>query len=112
LPDVKIDREAMVETWNAILPFLTTLPFTEKKSDDLRYAFDNPNYSWGDGSILHAMIRSHMPRRIVEVGCGWSSACILDTVKRYCDSTRLTFIDPNPGLLHTLIGKPSWTTKS
>jgi len=104
LPDVKIDREAMVERWNAMLPFLTTNPFPEKRSDKFRYAFDNPSYSWGDASILHAMIRQHMPRRIVEIGCGWSSACILDTVERHCDSTRLTFIDPYPALLHTLVG--------
>lgn len=105
LSDVKINTEAMVETWNAMLPFLTTLPFPEKKSDEFRYAFDNPSYSWGDASILHAMIRRHLPHRIVEIGCGWSSACILDTVERHCNSTRLTFVDPNPGLLHTFIGR-------
>lgn len=105
LPDVKIEREAMIETWKEMLPFLTTIPFPETKSADLRYAFDNPNYSWGDGSILHAVIRRQTPRRIIEIGCGWSSACILDTVERYCDSTRLTFIDPNPGLLHTLLDR-------
>jgi predicted O-methyltransferase YrrM len=105
LPDVKINREAMVDTWNAMLPFLTTLAFPEKTSEEFRYAFDNPSYSWGDASILHAMIRRQMPRRIVEIGCGWSSACIVDTVERHCNSTRLTFVDPYPGLLHTLIGK-------
>jgi predicted O-methyltransferase YrrM len=105
LPDVNVGQEAMVETWKFMLPLLTTAPFPERKSAEFRYAFDNPNYSWGDGGILYATIRRNMPRRIVEIGCGWSSACILDTVERYCGSTRLTFVDPNPALLHTVIGK-------
>ena len=96
----------MIEKWNSLLPFLNNIPFSQFKASGFRYAFDNPSYSWGDGSILYAMLRSQQPRRLVEVGCGWTSACALDTAERYFDSEcEFTFVDPYPQLLSSLIGK-------
>jgi len=106
VPGVALDRRAMVETWHTLLPYLREMPFADGKTPPLRYQFDNPAYGPGDGSVLHAMIRQHRPRRIVEVGSGWSSACTMDTVERYLDRPcELTFIEPHPALLHSLIGK-------
>ena len=104
VPGIALDRAEMVATWRALLPFLGSIPFTAEKSSGLRYAFVNPHYSWGDGSILHAMLRHLRPKRLIEIGSGWSSACTLDTVERYLDGNcELTFIDPHPELLHSLI---------
>jgi predicted O-methyltransferase YrrM len=76
------------------------------KGSKYRYAFDNPAYSWGDGSGLHAMLRHHRPKRIIEIGSGWSSACMVDTVEHYLDGAcSLTFVEPNPALVRELIGK-------
>jgi hypothetical protein len=106
IPGVMIDRAEMVQTWHRLLPFLTTVPFHESKKPPFRYAFDNPTYSWGDGSILHAMIRCHRPKRIIEIGSGWSSACTVDTVEQYLhNDCELTFIEPYPTLLLDLIGE-------
>jgi hypothetical protein len=106
LDGIRIDREKMIEKWNNLLLFLNNIPFSQFKASGFRYAFENPAYSWGDGSILYAMLRSHQPRRVIEVGSGWSSACALDTVgtyfKRECE---FTFVDPYPQLLISLIGK-------
>ncbi len=33
----------------------------------------NPNFSVVDGAILHSMIRHHRPKKIVEIGSGWST---------------------------------------
>ncbi len=105
LPGIALDRDAMVATWNALLPFMVSIPFSAHKDPAWRYAFENENYSWGDGTMLHAMLRWRRPRRLVEVGCGWSSACTLDTVERYlgnaCD---ITFIEPFPALLRNTLG--------
>ena len=106
VPGIVIDRSQMVQTWHSLLPFLTTIPFHDSQKPPFRYAFDNPAYAWGDGSILHVMIRHHRPKRIIEIGSGWSSACTLDTVQEYlnneCD---LTFVEPYPTLLLELIGE-------
>jgi hypothetical protein len=105
LNGIKIERGEMIEKWKSLLPFLDSIPFSEFKSSSFRYAFGNPYYSWGDGSIFYAMLRSHQPRRVIEVGSGWSSACALDTADRYVNSEcEFTFVDPYPQLLISLIG--------
>ena len=43
------------------------------------------------------------PRRIVEVGSGFSSAVMLDTLERVEGSAALTFIEPHPDRLYSLL---------
>jgi hypothetical protein len=105
LPGIALDRTEMIRTWQRLLPFLVSVPFMAAKSAGLRYYFDNPGYSWGDGSTLHAMLRFHRPKRLIEIGSGWSSACTLDTVDHYLEGAcDLTFIDPYPQLLRDILG--------
>src|SRR5690606_38963391 len=70
---------------------------------DRRYWLDNPAYAHGDGVVLHAMLRHLRPARIVEVGSGYSSALILDTVDRWLPDTELTFVEPHPELVEGLL---------
>jgi hypothetical protein len=105
LPGIALSRSEMRDLWQVLLPYLTSAPFSNERLDGLRYYYDNPAYSFGDGSVLHAMLRHFQPKHFVEVGCGWSSACTIDTVLSYFETPcRLTFIDPHPQLLNTLIG--------
>jgi hypothetical protein len=105
VPEVSIDRSAMVRKWNALVPFMNSAPFRETPTDGLRYGYENDFYSFGDASILHGMLRFHRPKKIIEIGCGYSSACTLDTVDRYLDGNcQLTFIEPFPQRLLDLIG--------
>ena len=106
VPGINIDREQMVRTWHKLLPFMRSAPFGENPGSGLRYGFVNPAYSWGDASVLHAMLRMNHPKKVIEIGSGWSSACTIDTVESYlsgdCD---LTFIEPYPQLLKELLGE-------
>jgi len=108
LPGIALDQVRLVEEWQSLLPYLTTAPFPASKNPQFRYCFENPAYSWGDGSILHAMLRKYRPKRLIEVGSGWSSACIFDTVEQFLSGNcELTFIEPYPELLRELLGKAS-----
>jgi hypothetical protein len=50
------------------------------------------------------MLLKHRPRRVVEIGSGYSSACAMDTVFGRRDMpTQLTFIEPYPDLLFSLM---------
>jgi hypothetical protein len=101
---IVINRNEMVKAWYDLIPFFTTSPFSANQTPPLRYHFENPFYSWGDGSMLHAMLRHFCPRRVVEIGCGWSSACMLDTIGKYLGGNcRVTFIEPFPQRLRELI---------
>lgn len=88
------------------------MPFTADKTEGLRFYFDNPMYSYGDAISLYSMIRHLKPRRIVEIGSGFSSAVILDTNERFFDSKiETTFIEPyNERLLSLLTEKDKATS--
>jgi hypothetical protein len=105
LPSVRIDHEELLRGWDRLLPFLRSAPFQAERVGPYRYAYDNANYCWGDGSVLHAMLRLYRPKKLIEIGSGWSSACTIDTVQHYLDGAcELTFVEPHPGLLRDLIG--------
>ena len=105
LPDLRIERDVLLETWRQMLPSFREMPFTAEPQDGYRYFFNNHSYSWADGSVLHAMIRFLKPETIIEVGSGNSSACALDTVDRFLGGrSGIRFIEPNPDLLKGLMG--------
>ncbi|MGH9656397.1 MAG: class I SAM-dependent methyltransferase [Bryobacteraceae bacterium] len=93
----------MIETWDRLLPFLIDVPFGSVSERGFHFGFENPAYSWGDASVLHAMIRLYRPARFIEIGSGWSSACTVDTVLHYLTGCDLTLIEPHAELLRNLL---------
>ncbi len=81
------------------------LDLVEHEDDrgDRRYWLDNFAYAYGDGVVLHAMLRHLRPSRIVEVGSGFSSALILDTVDGWLPGTEVSFVEPYPALVEGLL---------
>lgn len=101
---IGIDAAVQLATWEQLLPYLQTQPFGDEKTPGLRYFFNNPAFAHADGAVLHAMLRSQRPRRLVEVGSGYSSACAIDTIDLFLGGeVELTFIEPYPQLLEELI---------
>lgn len=79
-------------------------PFPEKAAPGRRYFLDNPSYGHFDGLMLYCMLRHLSPRRIIEVGSGFSSAAMLDTNELAMDGRmELTFIDPDMTRLRALL---------
>jgi predicted O-methyltransferase YrrM len=84
--------------------FYNEQPFSETPRDAMRYFFDNYWYGRTDALFLYSMIRLVRPRRIVEVGSGFSSAVMLDVNERFMDrSMQLTFIEPESARLRKLL---------
>jgi hypothetical protein len=80
-------------------------PWGREARAGVRYRFDNPNFQEGEALVLLGLMRLARPRRVVEVGSGWSSCAVLDVNDRFLDGTvRCTFIEPYPELLHELVG--------
>ena len=79
-------------------------PFPEQKRDGCRYFFENSAFSYFDAIVLYSMLRYLRPKRVIEVGCGYSSCVFLDTDERFLgNSISLTFIEPYPDLLISLL---------
>jgi len=68
-----------------------------------RYYAHNFAFGIGDAMILHGMLRRCRPTRIVEIGSGYSSALMLDTIERHLPSTQVTFVEPYSDLLRSLL---------
>jgi hypothetical protein len=100
--DVRADVQlALLAEWSR---YYREMPLAAYRRNGERYQFENPAYSYGDGTFLHCMIRHSRPRRIVEVGSGWSSCVMLDTNDAFFDGEiECTFIDPYPETLLSLL---------
>ena len=108
LPGVDLGVDRQWALYDQLRPLLRDIEFpldrTAAESAGRRYFSDNPAFADGDGSTLEAMLRHARPRRVVELGCGYSSACLLDTRERHLGlDVRITFVDPYPQLLESLI---------
>jgi len=101
---IDLNPIGQLQKWKKLSGFLPTTPFPLDRNDEFRYFFNNYSFGIGDASIYSAMLRLHKPKKIIEVGSGHSSACALDTIDRFLDnSTKITFIEPYPDLLHSLL---------
>jgi len=104
LPAVDLNEEEQMQLFDVFKEYYKELPFKDEKTDGLRYYFNNPSYSYSDAICLYAMIRHVKPKRLIEIGSGYSSCVTLDTNETFFDnSIACTFIDPYPELLLSLI---------
>jgi predicted O-methyltransferase YrrM len=62
-----------------------------------RFFSNNPQFGWLDARALFVMLRHLKPRRIIEVGSGFSSLLMADVNRRFLgNATDITCIEPYP----------------
>jgi predicted O-methyltransferase YrrM len=106
LAGLDLNEAAQRSLLEKLAAYYPEMPFTATKQAGLRYYFENPAYGWSDGILLYCMIRLLQPRKIIEIGSGFSSCMMLDTNDLFCDGTIETaFIEPYPELLESLLRK-------
>lgn len=104
LPGIALNEKRQLQLLEELERFYPEMPFTSHKQDGLRYYFDNPNFRHGEAIVLYGMIRLLRPKRIIEIGSGFSSCVILDTNERFFDGTiSCTFVEPHPRQLLSLL---------
>ncbi len=77
---------------------LSAVKFPEGPTGDPReYHTANPMFSRLDAWMLQAMLRHFRPRRMIEVGCGWSSLVTARVNREHLDgSLHFTCVEPYP----------------
>jgi hypothetical protein len=80
IPGISLNEQQQLFLLNKFKTYYNELPFQPMKKDNLRYHFENPSYSYSDAIFLYCMIRHFKPKRIIEIGSGYSSCVILDTM--------------------------------
>ena len=103
---IDLEMNKQKELVESFSQYYKDLPFSIEKSNKTRYYFENDYYSYTDGIVLYSMIRHFKPKRIIEIGSGFSSAIMLDTNELFFSGEiDLTFIEPYPGRLKSLFTK-------
>jgi predicted O-methyltransferase YrrM len=111
LPGIDTNDAAQREHIERIGDVLGEDDLPDHPQPDRRYYADNVAYGIGDATMLHGMLRLYQPKHIIEIGSGWSSALMLDTIERHLPGTTVTFVDPFTDLLRSLM-RPGDETRS
>ena len=104
LPGIRLNEARQLEVLEEFASFYDEMPFKDEPSEKMRYGFKNPSYSYSDAISLYSMIRRLKPKRIVEVGSGNSSCCMLDTNDLFFNGEiDIRFVEPYPQMLKSLV---------
>ncbi len=102
---IEINGDRQIELLKKFQKYISVIPFGDGfKQNNTRYFFNgNEWYSYGDAIVLFCMINYFKPERLIEVGSGYSSLVTLDTCELLNLKTRITFIEPYPDLILSIL---------
>jgi len=101
---LSLSLEAQLHLAEVFGRYQAGFPWTEQQTSRLRYRLRNDFFPPGDACSLYSMIRHFTPKRIIEVGSGYSSAVMLDTIELYATGkVDVCFIEPFPDRLESLL---------
>ena len=100
---IDIDLSAMVAFWKTHLDIIQSTPFSSTEGAG-RYHYENNAFCHADAIMLRTMLHVLRPKRVIEVGSGYSTACMLDTRDELGgDGFTLICIEPFADLLRSLM---------
>lgn len=104
LPGINLNTNNQREVLDEYIKFYQDLPFPEKQTTGHRYYYENGWFGYSDAIFLYSFLRKHAPKRIIEIGSGFSSAVMLDTIDGFFSQRpEVTFIEPFPDRLNSLL---------
>ena len=79
------------------------VPYSDERGNG-RYFYNNGYYLHSDAIFLYSILRHYKPRRIVEIGAGFSSAAMLDAADALgLSGVNFVFIEPYPDRLKSIL---------
>jgi hypothetical protein len=104
IPGIDLNQDGQLRLLNCLSEYHAGQPFSEHRDGDRRYYFANDFYSFSDGIFYYCLLRHLKPKRVIEIGSGFSSCVLLDTNELFFGSKiQCTFIDPHPERLLELL---------
>ncbi|RZL05590.1 MAG: hypothetical protein EOO89_26090 [Pedobacter sp.] len=97
LQSIDLNETAQLALLEELSGYYNSIEFPVTKQENRRYYFHNDYFSYSDGIFLHSLMRYLKPKRILEIGSGYSSAMMLDTNEHYLNNeVKLSFVEPYP----------------
>jgi|tagenome__1003787_1003787.scaffolds.fasta_scaffold20743466_2 hypothetical protein len=104
VPGIDLRVSAQLELLARLGRFDAEIPFADEPVGGLRYRYANEFFNRADAITWYALLRELRPKRVIEVGSGFSSAVALDVDERFLGrSVQMTFIEPYPERLLSLL---------
>lgn len=101
---IDLNEAAQLERLERFAAWYREQPFPEQPDPARRFHLANPSYGHFDAIMLYGMLREAQPRRVIEVGSGFSSAAMLDLNEHaFGGRIEFTFIDPDMRRLRPLL---------
>lgn len=96
---IDLNTQKQEELISSILKFGSDFIINLSK-EELRYRAENMYYNLMDALVLHSMIRQFTPKKIIEIGSGFSTCVMLDTNEKWIkNSAQIICIEPVPDRL-------------
>lgn len=102
LSGIDLNESAQLAFLEDVARFYAELPFGDEPGET-RFGYRNHFFGHADAIALYTVMRRYQPRHIIEVGSGYSSAVMLDVRERFLARVGLTFIEPYPDRLLSLV---------
>lgn len=100
---IDIDIEPMKRLWEQHHAVIDATKFSAAPERGQRFSLSGP-FPYGDGLSLRLMMAAANPRRVIEVGSGFSTACMLDCADELgLTNMHITCIEPYPDRLLGLL---------
>jgi hypothetical protein len=102
--DFRLDVPLILSWFEKISTHYKQLPFPEEHQPGFRYCYENGMFSYSDAISLFGMLLELRPRRLIEVGSGYSSCVSMDTNDLFLNrSMQMKFIEPFPQRLFSIL---------
>ena len=105
LPAIDLNEAEQLELLEKFKEIYPTLPFQETPVNYLRYGYENGMFNYSDAIFLACMLINFKPKRVIEVGSGYSSTVMLDCRDHFKMDTHFTFVEPDTSRLMGLLKK-------
>jgi len=89
LPGIDMNLSGQFKLLDSLRSYYSKVPFKAESTPGLLYRLENSYFSYADGIVLFCMLNALRPRRIIEIGSGFSTCAI----------------DPHPEVLRSLLAE-------
>ncbi len=109
LPGIELNEARHRELLRTFAPLCAGDPVPQKQLKGRRFYYENDFFCAGEALVYQSILRHVKPNRIVEVGSGYTTALLLDTVDRHFDTPlECVSIEPFPDTLQHLLWREDW----
>jgi len=103
IPGINLNEDNQLIVLEKLSNYFNDFPFPQEKTLQYHYYTQNPAFASTDALILFSMLCYLQPKKVIEVGSGFSSAVIYDTNLNFLDNRiQSIFIEPFPDTLTQL----------